>query len=38
MNKRDNFQYAVTVALNHQEMKKDLQKVTKIKPIINNYN
>ena len=37
INKKDNkyFQYAVTVALNYEEIKKDLQKITKIKPFIN---
>ena len=36
--KKDNkcFQYAVTVALNHEEIKKDPQRITKIKPFINN--
>ena len=31
-NKKDNkcFQYAVTIALNHEEIKKDLQRITKI--------
>ena len=40
INKRDNkcFQYAVTVALNHKEIKKDPQRITKIKPFINKYN
>ena len=32
------FQYAVTVRLNHEEMKKDPPRVTKIKPFINKYN
>ena len=34
INKKDNkcFQYDVTVALNHEEIKKDLQRITKIKP------
>ena len=32
------FQYAVTVALNHEEIKKDPQRITKIKPSINKYN
>ena len=32
------FQYAVTGALNHEEIKKDLQKRTKMKPFINIYN
>ena len=26
------FQYAITVALNHEEIKKDSQRITKIKP------
>ena len=30
------FQYAVTVALNYKETKKDLQRITKTKPFINN--
>ena len=29
------FQYSVTVALNHEEIKK---RITKIKPFINKYN
>ena len=29
------FQYAVTVVSNHEETKKDLQKITKTKPLIN---
>ena len=34
INKKDNkcFQYAVTVALNYEEIKKDPQRITKIKP------
>ena len=39
--KKDNncFQYVVTVALNYKEIKKkNLQKITKIKPFINKYN
>ena len=32
------FQYAVTVALNRDKIKKDPQKVTKIKPFIDQYN
>ena len=32
------FQYAVTVALNYKEMKNIPQRITKIKPFINNYN
>ena len=40
INIKDNkcFQYVVTVALNYEEMKKDLQRITKIKPFINKYN
>ena len=40
MNKKDNkcFQYAVTVTLNYEEIKKDLQRITNIKPFINKYN
>ena len=40
INKKDNkcFQYAVTISLNHEEIKKDLQRITKIKPFINKYN
>ena len=32
------FQYAVTVALNHDKIKKDSQRVSKIKPFIDQYN
>ena len=32
------FQYAVTVALNHDKINKDSQRVSKIKPFINQYN
>ena len=40
INKKDNkcFQYAVTVALNHEEIKKYPQRIIKIKPFINKYN
>ena len=40
INKKDNkcFQHAVTVALNHEEIKRDPQRITKIKPFINKYN
>ena len=39
INKKDKcFQYAVTVTLNHEEIKKDLQRITRIKPFINKYN
>ena len=32
------FQYTLTVTLNHEEIKKDPQGITKIKPFINKYN
>ena len=32
------FQYAATIALNHEEIKKDTQRITKIKPFISKYN
>ena len=40
INKKDNkcFQYAVTIALNYEEIKKDPQEITKMKPFINKYN
>ena len=40
INKKDNkcFQYAVTVGLNHEEIKKGPQRLTKIKLFINKYN
>ena len=40
MNKKDNecFPYAVAAALNYEEIKKDPQKITKIKPFIKKYN
>ena len=40
INKKYNkcFQYAITVALNYEEIKKDPQRITKIKPFINKYN
>ena len=40
INKKDNksFQYAVAVALNYEEIKKDQQRITKIKPFVNKYN
>ena len=31
-------QYALTVALNHEQIKKDPQRITKIKPFIDQYN
>ena len=39
-NKKDNkcFQYAVTVTLNHEGIKKDSQRIAKFKPFINEYN
>ena len=39
INKKDNkcFQYAVTVGLNHEEIKKDRQRITKMNPFINKY-
>ena len=40
INKKDNecFQYAVTVALNHEKIKKDPQRISKIKPFTNKHN
>ena len=32
------FQYAVTVVLNHEEIGKNPERITKIKPFINKYN
>ena len=32
------FQYAVTVAFNQEKIKKDSQRITKIKPFTNKYN
>ena len=32
------FQYAITAALNHQNIGRDLQRISKIKPFINQYN
>ena len=39
INKKYNkcFQYTVTVALNHEQLKKDPQRVAKIKPFIDKY-
>ena len=39
INKKDDncFQYLATIALNHQQIKKEPQKITKIKPIIDQY-
>ena len=40
MNKKNNkcFQYTVTFALNNEEIKKDLRRITKIKSFIDKYN
>ena len=40
INKKDTkcFQYAVKVLFNHEKIKKDPQRITKIKPFINQYN
>ena len=40
INKKDNkcFQYAVTVVLNYAEIKKDPQRIIKIKPFMSKYN
>ena len=32
------FSIRLTVALNHEEIKKDLQRITQIKPFISKYN
>ena len=39
VNKKDNkcFQYAVTVAINHEKTGKHAKRITKIKPFINEY-
>ena len=38
INKKDKcFQYAVAVALNHDEIGKHAERITKIKPFINKY-
>ena len=39
-NKKDNkcFQYALTVALNHEKSKRDRQRISKIKPFFDQYN
>ena len=39
-NKKDDncFQYALTVALNHEKVKCDRQRISKIKPFIDKYN
>ena len=41
INPEDNekcFQYSVPVALNHEKVVKDLQRVSKTKPFLNKYN
>ena len=39
INKKDKcFQYAVTVVLNHEEIKKDPQRIAEIKSFTNKYN
>ena len=40
ISQKDNkcFQYTVTVALNHEEIGKSPERITKIKPFINKYN
>ena len=39
INKKNNkrFQYAVTVALNHEEIRKNCKRITKFKPFVNIY-
>ena len=32
------FQYSVTVALNHEEIEKNPERITKIKTVMNKYN
>ena len=32
------FQYSITIALNHQKVKNNPEKISKIKPFINNLN
>ena len=40
INTRDNkcFHYAITVALNYEEIGKHAERLTKIKPFVNKYN
>ena len=40
INKKDNncFQYDITVALNHEKMNKDPQRIPKVKPFRNKHN
>ena len=35
---KKSFQYAVTVALNYEEKRKDSQRITTIKPVVNKHN
>ena len=39
-NTKDNncFQYAITIALNHQNIDSNPERISKVKPFINNYN
>ena len=39
INKKDNkcFQYAITVSLNYEQIRKHVERITKIKPFINKY-
>ena len=37
-NDNECFKYAVTAALNHKKIRKDPQRISKLKPFINNYN
>ena len=37
-NNNNCFQYALTVALNYQNIKKDQRRISKIKPFIDQYN
>ena len=37
-NDNECFKYAITAALNHKKIRKDLQRTSKLKPYINNYN
>ena len=32
------FKYAITAGLNHEKIQKDSQRISKVKPFINNYN
>ena len=39
-NKNDNrfFQYAITIALNYQKINNNVERISKVKPFINNFN